>query len=72
MSGFGTGQGGTAAKRWPVCRPGCEWPSSLLEQDKRGLVVQAWMLSMHSEDELLQRSTDHVNDRGTCFRRQRD
>jgi len=30
------------------------------------------MLNMHSEDELLQRSTDHVNDRETCFRRRRD
>jgi hypothetical protein len=38
MCGFGIGQGGTAAKRQPVCRPRSErsenW-SSLLEEDRK-------------------------------------
>jgi hypothetical protein len=29
--------------------------------------VQAWMLNMHSEDEFLQRSSDHVNVGGRDF-----
>lgn len=38
-----------------------------IERGQKRVGRAGLMLSMHSEDELLQESTDHVNDRETCL-----